>query len=86
MLFGVALPADPESSDWCSQVKVLSTTKRWRPSPESAAVADVEDVMAALKIALELVDEGRLPYATANKFCRRLINQALCEKIIVERR
>jgi hypothetical protein len=39
--------------------------------------------MAALKIALELVDEGKLPYAAANEFCRRLINQALYERIIV---
>ncbi len=57
-----------------------SQAHRW----SKAAVADVQDVMAALKIALELVDEGRLPYAAANEFCRRLINQALYEKIIVE--
>ena len=57
-----------------------SQAHRW----SKAAVADVEDVMAALKIALELVDEGKLPYAAANEFCRRLINQALYEKIVVE--
>ncbi|MGC2373131.1 MAG: recombinase family protein [Solirubrobacteraceae bacterium] len=57
-----------------------SQAHRW----SKAAVADVEDVMAALKIALELVDEGKLLYAAANEFCRRLINQALYEKIIVE--
>jgi site-specific DNA recombinase len=57
-----------------------SQAHRW----SKAAVADVQDVMAALKIALELVDEGKLPYVAANEFCRRLINQALYEKIIVE--
>jgi site-specific DNA recombinase len=57
-----------------------SQAHRW----SKAAVADVQDVMAALKIALELVDKGRLPYAAANEFCRRLINQALYEKIVVE--
>jgi site-specific DNA recombinase len=57
-----------------------SQAHRW----SKAAVADVHDVMAALKVALELVDEGKLPYAAANEFCRRLINQALYEKIIVE--
>jgi len=50
---------------------------------QSRAVADVQDVLEALKIALALVDEGRLPYAAANEFCKRLINQALYERIIV---
>ena len=57
-----------------------SQAHRW----SKAAVADVEDVMVALKIALELVDKGKLPYVAANEFCRRLINQALYEKIVVE--
>jgi site-specific DNA recombinase len=57
-----------------------SQAQRW----SKAAAADVEDVMAALKIALELVDEGKLPCMAANEFGRRLINQALYEKIIVE--
>jgi site-specific DNA recombinase len=58
-----------------------SQAHRW----SKAAVADVHEVMDALKIALALVDEGRLPYLAANEFARRLINQALYEQIIVER-
>lgn len=57
-----------------------SQAHRWG----TAAVAEVHDVLEALKIALALVDEGRLPYAAANEFCKRLINQALYEKIVVE--
>jgi site-specific DNA recombinase len=57
-----------------------SQAHRWG----TAAVAEVHDILDALKIALALVDEGRLPYAAANEFCKRLINQALYEKIIVK--
>jgi site-specific DNA recombinase len=56
-----------------------SQAHRWG----TAAVAEVRDVLETLKIALALVDEGTLPYASANEFCKRLINQALYERIIV---
>jgi site-specific DNA recombinase len=56
-----------------------SQAQRWG----KAAVADVHDILDALKIALALVDAGRLPYVAANEFAKRLINQALYERIIV---
>jgi hypothetical protein len=37
----------------------------------------VKDVMQALKDALSLIDQRRLPYLTANSTERRLINQAI---------
>jgi site-specific DNA recombinase len=53
--------------------------RRW----SAAAVREVKDVMQALDDALGLVDQGCLPYLTANATERRLINQALFHRLII---
>ena len=53
--------------------------RRW----SQAATGEVKDVMQALKDALSLIDQRRLPYLTANSTERRLINQAIFHRLII---
>ena len=53
--------------------------RRW----STAAASEVKDVMQALNDALSLIDQGRLPYLTANSTERRLINQAIFHRLII---
>ena len=54
--------------------------QRWK----DAAAQEVEDVTQALNEALVLIDAGVLPYRTASPTARRLINQAIYERLEVE--
>jgi site-specific DNA recombinase len=57
-----------------------SEAERW----STAAEREVEDVMEALEDALTLVGSGRLLYREASPHLRRLINQAIYERLLLE--